>query len=284
MGRTMPGIILAVAAAGCSTASDGSDIAARSASRTESTMTSDAPSLRASPQIDSPQFVPFPNALAFGTTDVAQPGPELLPLSSRDLQADAWRPLKPAEDFAFGPITLTFDGEQWKVRTCGLDMRAAGTAERQVLISVNWRMTSNPDPGVSCVYPPQPGPWAEFLGSRPTIHRSGEAMVLQRPEVTRPWEPANLAGIPDIHEYPSEATRRENEEWANILHDFVPWADYGPLDSPQHALEEADALIAGEIVGSRWTSGSPRDEVRVELYVAVKEVLSGSLNLDPPIL
>ncbi|MGB3829857.1 MAG: hypothetical protein WA962_13890 [Ornithinimicrobium sp.] len=204
------------------------------------------------------------------------------------MRGNVWRLLDPTADFTpYFPQnndfdSLVFDGEQWQVRACGLDMRATGTGTGYVEISGDWESFPDPDPGASCVYEPNAAGWIEFLESGPTIHRSGETLVLRRPLEIVSWQPGEAIQVPyDLDTVPIETTD-DNESWAKTLYAAGPHYDYAPLESPQDALIRADAVIAGEIVGTQWTPGFARDDVHVKIEVDVHEILSdSSASVDP---
>lgn len=125
-------------------------------------------------------------ALVFGDDGAWEYSGELEPASADQIAGGQWQLMDltdPADgvDPAGLDIRLTFGGDQWAVRACGLDMRATGTVDQgSVAVTGDWEVVPDPDPETSCGDTPWPtqGEWQELLESGPVLTVDGATLVM----------------------------------------------------------------------------------------------------------
>lgn len=237
-------------------------------------------------RVSLPPTVPFPDLVLLGPDGAGVPSGEVTAMDESALVDTRWRVLDPtnlllpyyeASDLL---VSMVFDGDRWSVRDCGLDMSAPGRVEDQrVLITGEWEAVPDPDPGASCAHAANSGGWKEFLDAGPAIGSSGDALLLSRTALEGPLDAGTLMPVPVAVTSVPRAVARANDAWtATIRSDGMEY-DYQPLGSPEDALADAGAVVAGEVSGTAYLPEAQQDRLRVD--VKVDEVLAGAHGIGP---
>jgi hypothetical protein len=232
---------------------------------------------------DRASLVPFPDVVVLGTGRGARLTGDLTTPERDSVANTRWRVLDPTADlepYYAGSdtfVSLTMEGGEWRVRDCGLDLRAAGTLTDRIELTGDWHQVEDPDPGAACAAQPNASGWMEFLGSRPVAHRAGNALVLSRTEGISTLDPGDLLPVPvavdavDVHAAAATAG------WAQAVGSGGPVYDYDPLASPEDAVERADLVVAGDVLRADPPTGSAGDQ-SVTLTIRVTEVIWGNAS------
>lgn len=154
--------------------------------------------------------ISIPNALGSSAVIVMSeggwtPSGVLSPLVDEDATGRHWLPVDTevvppiVGDDVGGERGLTYDGTNWRVRECSIDVTVPGRLEDSILVATGDPVVvADPDPGAACVTPElMPDQWAEVLTSRPRLSTDGQILVLVGRTDDGPLAPVGMALLGD---------------------------------------------------------------------------------------
>lgn len=151
----------------------------------------------------NPEVVGVPQAIVMSEGDWSPSG-ELAPLTAEQATGKGWLPVTtdsvPPEVGADldGERGLSFDGDTWHIRDCGIDITVPGGLEDGLLTTTGEpEVVPDPDPGAACVFPLTPEDWQAVLTGEPSVAVDGEILVIRAGLGDVPLEPAGMALVPD---------------------------------------------------------------------------------------
>lgn len=245
--------------------------------------------------------ISIPNVIGSSTVVVMSeggwdPSGVLTPLRHEEAVGRHWLPVNTQAvppivgDDVGGERGLTFDGTNWRVRECGIDVTVPGRLEDSVLVATGDPVVvPDPDPGAACVFPGlMPDEWASVLTSRPRLSTDGSILVLVGRTDDGPLEPVGMAllgdGVSDPSGGPTRAvTAEELAAGLTELPRDVAIEDIGVSDhldlQPGHSttLTLQDGMVAldvgcGELLrGPAWFSQVGHEDERWQLTAALPQ-------------
>lgn len=133
-----------------------------------------------------------------------EPTGQLTPLTAQEAQGRRWLPVttdSESPEVGTDPGNgrgLSFDGDTWRIRDCGIDISGPGTVEDgRLMITGELTIDPDPDPGAACLMPVTSQEWAALLTGGPQVGTDGEILVLSGGTGQEQLEPAGLALVPD---------------------------------------------------------------------------------------
>lgn len=184
---------------------------------------------------------------------------ELTPATNEGLSGGEWTLIepRPSEWTVVGPddgtaVTLGFDGSDWSVRGCGLDMRAPGEVTNGVLtLAGDWVERAAAEPGAGCegTLWNEAENWKRLFSEGPLIAQDGDTLVLVWAFTPEGETEVSMAFEPDAEFSPQEDGTRDvvKEDLYGFL-DEIPASQVPEQDPPAVDVSPADIV--------RWTGGN----------------------------